>query len=130
MAYLVVLIFDNSPFDAGDIISYRPENSQSFGLKMCDHPWFKTVHVSNMTIAQADALIQPQVGDPALFILKQRAQKVDLAGLNEFFAPKLPLSTKWDPVNQVYLVPEDLSFNRQSFMAAVVVKPMVPVSIG
>lgn len=129
MAYLVVLIQDNEPFDAGDIISWRPEGSQNFGLKMIAHPWFRTVHVSNMTDAQAEALCAPQVGDPAVYVLKQRAQKVDLTGLTAFFENKQPLSTKWDPVTQTYLIPEDLSFNRAAFMSAVITKPMMPVAI-
>ena len=68
MAYLVVIVVDNSPFQAGDVISYRDENMLSeaghygIGTKTLQDERFKIVHCPDMTVQEANLLCRPQAG--------------------------------------------------------------------
>lgn len=126
MAYLVILITANPPFDQFDIISWRPEGSQSFGLKMLQHPNFRVVHVSDMSDADAEAFCATQPGDWDLNPnLLQRAFKFDINALptnikNRALRTRDALSTKWDGTK--YTTPEDFTCTRAQALAVKVSK--------
>lgn len=68
MAYLNVIVVDNSPFEAGDVISWRDENLLSesghygIGTKTLQDERFKIVHIPDMTTAEANLLCRQQAG--------------------------------------------------------------------
>jgi len=130
MAYLVVLVVNNSPHEAGDVISWRPEGSNSFGLKMLQHPWFRVLHVPDMTDEQASALVTPQLGDRRLNPnLKARAFSLGVAQLVDVGRQREPLATKWD--GEKFLAPEDAEVTALQVEAARILKAIEePARIG
>lgn len=68
MAYLVVIVVDNAPHEAGDVISWRDENLMTFeghygiGTKTLQDDRFKIVHVSDMSNGEANDLCMAQAG--------------------------------------------------------------------
>lgn len=68
MAYLLTILVDNVPFEAGDIISWRDENMKTldgaygFGKKTLEDERFKIVHVPDMTNDEANQLCRQQGG--------------------------------------------------------------------
>jgi len=129
MAYLVIMVVDNSPHQAGDVISWRPEKSESFGVKMLQHPWFRVLHVPDMTDAEAESLTSPQLGDRRINpLLKQRAFRLDPTLLRGLVDAKQPFSLKWD--GERYLAPEDAIATRAQVQALVETKAIESLVIG
>lgn len=68
MAYLVVMVVDSSPHEAGDVISWRDENLMTFeghygiGTKTLQDERFKIVHVPDMSNDEANGLCRAQAG--------------------------------------------------------------------
>ena len=68
MAYLVVMVVDNSPHEAGDVISWRDESILSesghygIGTATLQDERFKIVHIPDMTTGEANTLCRPQAG--------------------------------------------------------------------
>lgn len=86
MAYLVVLVVDNSPHNKGDVISWRPEKAdlEGFGTKMLAHPWFRVIHCPDMTDEEANALTSPEPGDRKIDpTLPVRAFKLELPEIDK-----------------------------------------------
>lgn len=82
MAYLIVLAVDNSPFDKGDVTSWRTEGATDFGVKMLENPMFRMIHVPDMSDDAANCLVAAQPGDVLLNqLLKRRAFKLDFSKL-------------------------------------------------
>jgi hypothetical protein len=129
MAYLVIMVVDNAPYEAGDVISWRPEGSQIFGLKMVQHPFFRVLHVPDMTDAQAESLTARQLGDVRVNpLLKARAFKLDPIPLRELVDAKRRFVEKWDGVK--YLVPEDATATNAQVTPLVRTKAIESVEIG
>jgi hypothetical protein len=134
MAYLVVFMVNNAPHEVGDIISWRPEGSNSFGVAMLAHPWFRVIHCADMSDAVADSLTARQLGDRKLnHLLKERAFSIPIASLPAIAATviqgvKAALSTKWDGTK--YLIPEDIAVPALAVTSIKVLKPIITSAIG
>ncbi len=84
MAWLVIIMQDNSPHEAGDIISMRSESDAVIGLKTLQNPMFRIVHCPDMPDADAIALTQHQASfgedgpDEYPYRIKLRAKKFNV----------------------------------------------------
>ncbi len=136
MPYLVVLVVDNSPHVAGDVISWRPEGSKSFGLKMLQHPWFRVIYAPDLSESECEALVSHEPGDPTINSrLLIREFKLDLAALDAvrktaLQAPKPPLAVKWDIAKGLPRTVEDLTLTAAQVLALKVQKPSQSIDIG
>ena len=134
MAYLVVFMANNSPYEVGDVISWRPEGTKSFGVAMLAHPWFRVIHCPDMSNAVADSLVARQLGDRKLNpLLKERAFSIPFANLTSVSATiiqgaKAAIGTKWDGAK--HLIPEDIAVPALAVTSILITKPILTAVIG
>lgn len=143
MAWLVVMMVDNSPFEKGHIVSVRHEDNPNFGIKTMKNPWFRIVHCPDMSYDEADGLCKAQFGflrEGASPLLKMRANKLDVNKLKKADKDKIETVRDYykDMVEPIpkdedgnddrtkikYKKADDLEITKKEFMKAVVSEPI------